>query len=164
MEAIRKANLEDLETIVAIYNASIPSRIATGDLKQISVESRINWFKERNHENYPIWVMERENKIIGWLSLQHFYGRPAYKSTAEISLYISPDCQRQGIGKTLLKYAIEQSYKLELKTLLGFVFAHNKPSLALFKKHEFQQWGYLPKVAQLDGEEKDLVIMGRHLK
>ncbi|MEA5510908.1 GNAT family N-acetyltransferase [Crocosphaera sp. UHCC 0190] len=163
MGEIRNATLEDLAEIVAIYNASIPSRIATGDLQQISIESRLNWFKERVHERYPIWVMERDKKVIGWLSLQHFYGRPAYKNTAEISLYISPNYQRQGIGKKLLEYAIEQSPKLGLTTLLGFIFAHNQPSLTLFQKHDFQQWGYLPKVAQLDGEIKDLVIMGRNL-
>lgn len=163
METIRTANIEDLEKIVAIYNASIPSRIATGDLQKITVESRINWFKERAHERYPIWVLERDKNVIGWLSLQHFYGRPAYKSTAEISLYISPNHQGQGIGKKLLQYAIEQSPKLNLRVLLGFIFAHNQPSLNLFKKHQFQQWGYLPKVAQLDGLEKDLVIMGRNL-
>ncbi|MEM8779124.1 MAG: N-acetyltransferase family protein, partial [Cyanobacteria bacterium P01_G01_bin.49] len=131
---------------------------------KISVESRITWFKERAHERYPIWVIEKEKEIIGWLSLQHFYGRPAYKNTAEISLYISPNNQKQGVGKKLLQYAIEQSPKLELKVLLGFIFAHNQPSLTLFEKYGFQQWGYLQKVAQLDGLERDLVIMGRNLQ
>ncbi len=160
MEQIRLAVLEDLEQIVNIYNASIPSRIATGDLQQISVESRLKWFNERDQKHYPIWVIEDNNKIIGWISLQHFYGRPAYKSTAEISLYIAENYQGQGIGKKLLKYVIEESPKLGLTNLLGFIFAHNQPSLNLFKKYNFQQWGYLPKVAKLDNIERDLVIMG----
>jgi L-amino acid N-acyltransferase YncA len=33
--------------------------------------------------------------------------------------------------------------------------------LNLFKKHQFQQWGYLPEVAQLDDQKRDLVILGR---
>lgn len=164
MQEIRRANLEDLEKIVNIYNASIPSRIATGDLQQITVESRLRWFQERDDQKYPIWVIDNKNQVIGWVSLQHFYGRPAYKSTAEISLYIAEEYRGQGIGKKLLQHVIEESPKLGLKNLLGFIFAHNQPSLNLFKKHNFQQWGYLPKVAQLDNIERDLVIMGLALE
>ncbi len=172
MKKIRRANLEDLEQIVDIYNESIPSRIATGDLQKITVESRLKWFQERDTNHYPIWVMEDntpslttgfKNQVLGWVSLQHFYGRPAYKSTAEISLYIAEKCRGQGIGKKLLEYVIEESPKLELTNLLGFIFSHNKPSLNLFKKYNFQQWGYLPKVAKLDNIERDLIIMGLHL-
>ncbi|EAZ93052.1 GNAT family N-acetyltransferase [Crocosphaera chwakensis] len=163
MDKIRLAELEDLEDIVEIYNSSIPSRIATGDLQKITVESRLKWFQERDSKHYPIWVIENDNKVIGWISLQHFYGRPAYKSTAEISLYIAQSHRSKGIGKKLLEYVIQESPKLELTTLLGFIFAHNQPSLNLFKKYNFQQWGYLPKVAQLDNIERDLIIMGLRL-
>jgi L-amino acid N-acyltransferase YncA len=45
--------------------------------------------------------------------------------------------------------------------LLGFVFAHNEPSLKLLKKFGFSEWGYLPQVANLDGIERDLVILGK---
>ncbi|MDJ0508630.1 MAG: GNAT family N-acetyltransferase [Crocosphaera sp.] len=164
MQQIRRAKLEDLEQIVKIYNTSIPSRIATGDLQKITVESRLKWFQERDDKTYPIWVIDSNNKVIGWISLQHFYGRPAYKSTAEISLYIAEEYRGQGIGQKLLEYVIEESPKLGLKNLLGFIFAHNQPSLNLFKKNNFQQWGYLPKVAQLDNLERDLVIMGLALE
>ncbi len=163
MEKIRLAKLEDLEEIVEIYNGSIPSRIATGDLQKITVESRLKWFQERDHKHYPVWVIEDNNKVVGWISLQHFYGRPAYKNTAEISLYIAESCRGQGIGKKLLGYVIEESPKLGLTNLLGFIFAHNQPSLNLFKKYNFQKWGYLPKVAKLDNIERDLIIMGLHL-
>ncbi|MGK7885041.1 MAG: N-acetyltransferase family protein [Crocosphaera sp.] len=163
MKQIRRAKLEDLEEIVDIYNESIPSRIATGDLQKITVESRLKWFQERDTNHYPIWVIENDNQVVGWVSLQHFYGRPAYKNTAEISLYIAEKCQGQGIGKKLLEYVIEESPKLELTNLLGFIFAHNQPSLNLFKKYNFQQWGYLPNVAKLDNIERDLIIMGLHL-
>ncbi|MGK7881392.1 MAG: N-acetyltransferase family protein, partial [Crocosphaera sp.] len=136
---------------------------ATGDLQKITVESRLKWFQERDTNHYPIWVIENDNQVVGWVSLQHFYGRPAYKNTAEISLYIAEKCRGQGIGKKLLGYVIEESPKLELTNLLGFIFAHNQPSLNLFKKCKFQQWGYLPRVAKLDNIERDLIIMGLHL-
>jgi L-amino acid N-acyltransferase YncA len=161
---IRDANLEDLPAIVEIYNSSIPGRMATGDTELISVENRLNWYEEHSPDHRPIWVMESTDKIIiGWLSFQSFYGRPAYHATAEISIYIAPNYQNQGIGKILLKEAITHSSELGIKTLIAFIFAHNQPSLNLFRKMGFQEWGYLPKVAELDGNERDLSILGLSL-
>jgi phosphinothricin acetyltransferase len=104
--------------------------------------------------------MEVEGTIAGWLSFQSFYGRPAYNRTAEISIYIAPGFHRCGLGRQLLAQAISESPRLGLKTLIGFIFAHNQPSLKLFETFGFQAWGNLPKVAELDGIERDLVIMG----
>ncbi|TAE55824.1 MAG: N-acetyltransferase family protein [Nostocales cyanobacterium] len=157
---IRDATKTDLPVIVDIYNAAIPSYIATGDLEPVSVESRLAWFENRNTAKYPLWVMEIDHKVAGWLSFQPFYGRPAYSATAEISIYISPDFQKRGLGKKLLEKAINESPNLGLKNLLSFIFAHNHPSLKLFTKLGFQQWGYMPKIAELGNMERDLIIMG----
>ncbi|MBD2205116.1 N-acetyltransferase [Calothrix sp. FACHB-1219] len=157
---IRHANEDDLPTIVAIYNAAIPSRMASADLEPVSVESRLNWFRGRSPSHRPLWVVEENGIIAGWLSFQSFYGRPAYNKTAEISIYIQPDFQKCGLGRKLLTQAIEQSPNLGLKTLISFIFAHNHPSLKLFTNFGFRPWGHLPNIAELDGVERDLVIMG----
>ncbi|TVQ47712.1 MAG: N-acetyltransferase family protein [Gloeocapsa sp. DLM2.Bin57] len=158
---IREATELDLPVIVEIYNASIPDRLATADLVPVTLESRLHWFQVHKSGDRPIWVLEIDGKIAGWLSFQSFYGRPAYRHTAEISIYVSPDWRRQGVGQELLTKAIMESPKLNITTLLAFVFAHNQPSLTLFKKQGFQQWGYLPGVAKLDAQIRDLVILGR---
>jgi L-amino acid N-acyltransferase YncA len=160
---LRNATEFDLPTIVEIYNASIGGRLATGDLDPISPESRLQWFHDHLPQTYPIWIVEKESQIAGWLSFQRFYGRAAYAKTAELSIYVLPDYQRQGVGQFLLQSAIAHAPELNLKTLLGFIFAHNHPSLKLFEKYEFERWGYLPKVAEIDCQEKDLVIMGRRV-
>ncbi len=161
---IRDATFEDLAQIVSIYNANIPSYIATADTEAISVESRIDWFYKHSPQQYPLWVVKNTDQtVIAWLGFQQFYGRPAYQKTAELSIYIDPQFQCQGIGKTLLEKAIKESKNLNLKTLLGFIFAHNQPSLKLFKNYGFEQWGYLPQVAELEGIERDLIIMGRKI-
>ena len=157
---IRDAIANDLPTIVAIYNAAVPSRIATADLEPISVDSRRFWFYEHTPDYRPIWVMEVDGSLVGWLSFQSFFGRPAYQRTAEISIYVAPAYHRCGVGRQLLSQAICQSPSLGIKTLVGFIFAHNKPSLKLFETFGFQRWGYLPTVAELDTVERDLVIMG----
>ncbi|AFY56088.1 sortase-like acyltransferase [Rivularia sp. PCC 7116] len=160
---IRHATENDLPAIVAIYNASIPSRMATADLEPVSVMSRINWFKKRSPLKHPLWVVETGEVIAGWLSFQPFYGRPAYHATAEVSIYIASNYQRRGLGKILLQEAIRQSPNLGLKTLIGFIFGHNEASLKLFEQFGFERWGHMPGIAELDGVERDLVILGLRL-
>ena len=160
---IRDAREDDLEAIVAIYNASIPGRLATADTEPVSVESRRSWFHERDWKHHPIWVLENgdaDHRVAGWLGFGKFYGRPAYAATAEVSIYVDPAAQRLGIATELLRQAVERAPALSLQTFLGFVFAHNARSVALCQKFGFQRWGLLPQIAVLDGVERDLLILG----
>jgi L-amino acid N-acyltransferase YncA len=161
---IRDASESDIETIVAIYNAAIPGRLATADTEPVSVEARLGWFRDRDHSRHPIWVAESEGRVVGWLSFGKFYGRPAYSSTAELSVYVDPNAQRRGIATQLVGSACAGADRFGLKTLLGFVFAHNERSVSLCRKFGFDEWGRLPRVAVLDSVERDLLIMGRRLK
>src|SRR5436190_19053132 len=160
---IRDATETDLESIVEIYNASIPGRRATADTQPITTESRRAWFAEHSPQHRPLWVALMDNSIAGWLSFQSFYGRPAYHATAELSVYVAPAYQRRGIARELLHKAIASSQSLGLRTLLGFIFGHNEPSLRLFESFGFERWALLPGVAELDGHERDLVIVGRRV-
>lgn len=160
---IADATLDDLEGIVNIYNSTIAGRMVTADLDPASVESKRQWFDEHSPDHRPLWVIKREGEVVAWLSFQSFYGRPAYQSTAEISIYISENYRSTGLGSLLIEKAIIESPSLQIHTLLGFVFAHNHPSLAFLKKHDFEEWGYLPRVAILDEIERDLVIVGRRI-
>lgn len=161
---IRDAVEADLATIVAIYNSTIACRAVTADVAPVTLESRLNWFREHSADKRPLWVMDVEGEIAGWLGFQSFYyGRAAYDIAAELSIYVSLDYRRQGIGQALLKQAIAQSPLFGIKTLLGFIFAHNQPSLRLFEQFGFQQWGYLPGVAEFEALPRDLVIVGLRL-
>lgn len=157
----RVARREDLPEIISIYNSTVPSRLATADTELVTVEARVPWFEEHRPDFRPLWVAEDDGRIAGWLSFSSFYGRPAYNGTAELSVYVHSGFRRKGVADYLLARAIEQAPSLGLVTLLGFVFGHNAPSLALFEKFKFERWGTLPGVASMDGVERDLVILGR---
>ena len=160
---VRDAREADLARIVAIYNEAVPGRLATADTEPVSVASRLPWFREHTAERRPLWVAERDGGIVGWLSFQSFYGRPAYAATAEVSVYVTTTVQRGGIGRQLLTRAVEHAPTLGVATLVAFVFGHNEPSLRLFERLGFTGWGRLPRVARLDGVERDLVILGRRV-
>ncbi len=160
---IRDAEFSDLPAIVEIYNSTIPGRMVTADLEPITVESRIQWFHEHSASFRPLWMVENQGEICGWVSFQSFYGRPAYNATAEISIYIHPNYRGKKIGKILIQKAIKASPELNIKTLLGFIFAHNEPSIKLFESFGFEKWAHLPNIAELDGIERDLVILGKRV-
>ena len=162
---IRHAQPADLPRIVAIYNAAIPGRMATADTEPVTVASREAWFAEFDPTRRPFWVLTdvASDAVVGWLSLRSFYGRPAYAATAEAGVYTDPAAQRTGIGKSLLAYALAAGPTLGIRTVLAFVFAHNAPSVALFEAAGFTTWGRLPRVAEMDGIERDLAILGRRI-
>ena len=160
---IRHATVDDLPAIVAIYNAAIPGRMATADTTPVTVAQREEWFRAFDAASRPLWVLEEAGEVCGWLGLRSFYGRPAYQRTVESAVYVSPHHQRQGIARALLAHALAQAPALGIETVLGFVFAHNIPSVRLFEGCGFTRWGLLPRVAMMDGVERDLAILGRRL-
>ena len=160
---IRDATIEDLPAIVAIYNSTVPTRMVTADIEPVSVASRQKWFADHSPDRRPLWVVEEGGQVAGWLSYSSFYGRPAYDSTCEVSLYLAPEHRRRGLGTQLLLRCIEHAPRIGVTTLLGFIFGHNELSLGLFEKMGFQRWGRLPRVAVLDGVERDLIIVGRRV-
>jgi L-amino acid N-acyltransferase YncA len=162
---IRDAEAADLPAIVEIYNAAIPSRLSTADLEPVTVESRRQWFQHYSPDRRPIWVLEVAGAIAAWISLTSFYsGRPAYAATAEVSIYIAPDHQRQGHGRLLVQRMIEVCPKLGVTTLLAMYFDHNTGSRKLFESLGFQPMGHLPEIAVLDQAKRGLVIAVRRVE
>ncbi|MBT2658195.1 N-acetyltransferase [Bacillus sp. ISL-18] len=160
---IRDAEQNDMSTIIEIYNSTISGRMVTADLEPVSVESRMPWFNEHSAEFRPLWVVETNGEICAWVSFQSFYGRPAYNATAEVSIYIHHDFRGKKLGKYLIQKALDACPTLGIKTLLGFIFGHNQPSIKLFTSFGFEKWAHLPNVAELDGIERDLLILGKRV-
>lgn len=152
---------EELPKIIDIYNQAVPTRISTADTSPVTVESKIIWFESYNQTTRPIWVMKIENNIVGWVALEDFYGRPAFKSTAEISLYIDENYQGQGLGQQALDWVFSQLENCEVTTIMAYVFHHNEASQKLFFKNGFERWAHLPSIANMDDELYSLDILGR---
>ncbi len=157
---IRLATINDLPEIVAIYNATIPGRLATADTKAVTVESKMDWFYKHQPNRRPLWVIQVSDEIAGWVSLNDFYGRPAYDGTAEISIYIKDHFQKKGYAQKGLEYAVNNCKSLKIHSLLAFVFEHNIPSIRFFKKNKFKQMGLLEDIAIMDDSKFSLVLFG----
>lgn len=159
---LRPAREEDLRRIVEIYNSTIPGRQSTADLEPVTVAERLSWFRS-HHRRRPIFVCEIAGSVAAWFSFEDFYGRAAYAHTAELSLYVALQSRGQGLGGRLLARALQMAPAIGVRSVLGYVFAHNEPSLRLLKSSGFQEWGRLPGVAEMEGRRYDVLIMGKKL-
>lgn len=160
---IRDATEADLPAIVAIYNSIIPSRMVTAELVPVTVASRIPWLQAHDPAKRPVWVAEENGTVCAWLSFDTFMPRAAYDGTVMVALYVEESRRRSGLGRLLLTRAIAHAPKLGVHTLLGYIFAHNEPSLRFFAAFGFERWAHLPRVAVLDAVERDLVILGKRV-
>lgn len=161
---IRLAQIDDLPAIVEIYNQSIPSRQSTGDTQPVRVEDRMIWLQEHRPDEHPIFVAEVNGGVAGWCSLSPYRpGRAALRFTAEISYYIAYAYHRRGIASALVEHALVTCPGLQIRHLFAIVLEGNQASLKLLEKMGFEQWGYLPRVADFDGKEVGHLYYGRHV-
>lgn len=164
----RNATEADLPRIVEIYNFAVATRTCSCDLEPTTVQARRPGFLAHTPDHRPFWVAEDVNDpaagVAGYLGFFHFMNeRPGYFITADLAIYLHPAHQGKGLGTYLLQQAIAHSPALGIETLTATIFASNTASIALFRKMGFAQWGFMPRVARLEGVEKDLVLVGLRL-
>ena len=172
---VQRAGTGDLASILAIYNQSIAGKQATANLAEVSCDERAAWFSEHlNNPKRPIYVVKalktctyQQNDdtddtapIVAWGSFSDLYARSAYHISSEISIYLYSDYHSKGLGSLLARWMIIQAPSLGIRNITALIFAHNQPSLRLFGKLGFTQWGYLPQVCDMDGFIADVVILG----
>jgi phosphinothricin acetyltransferase len=167
--ACRDATETDLPRIVDIYNFAVATRSSSCDLDPTTLEARRPSFLAHTSDHRPFWVAEDSSRpgfgVAGYLGFFHFMNeRPGYFITADLAIYLHPEYQGRGLGTYLLSQAITQAPSLGIETLSATIFASNGASIALFEKMGFERWGFMPRVARLEGIEKDLVLMGMRLR
>lgn len=115
------ANEKDLPRIVDIYNQIIPSRLATADLEPVTVAEREAWYHSFT-KTHPLWVIKNnEQKVVGWVGLEPFYGRAAYEHTCEIAIYIDKSVRHHGLGTQAINFVISQLPQLGITAIVAYI-------------------------------------------
>lgn len=163
---VQRASINDLTAVLAIYNQSIAGKQATANLAPVTIAERVQWFDEHlNNPKRPIYVIttksdESAATIVAWGSFSDLYARAAYHISSEISIYLHQDYHGQGLGSLLIQWMLTQAPSLGIQNIVALIFAHNSPSLGLFRKLGFEQWGYMPQVCDMQGFIADVVMLG----
>jgi len=166
---IREARPEDLPALTRIYNQAIEDG-ATADTVACTVADRQGWFQAHQDPNYPLYVAEDENEnenengVVAYATLSKYReGRPAVRTTVEISYYVAREHRRRGLGTTLLQHAERAARSLGFRHGYALLLDTNAGSVRLLEKLGWARWGHFPGIATVHGETCGHLVYGRSL-
>ncbi len=158
MISIRAARADDAAAIAGIYGYYVEHDTATFD----ETPPPATYFADKiATTNYPYLIAEEDGILLGYCYAVQYRDRPAYRHTVETSIYLAPEAQGKGIGRTLMNRLLEllKQDPTPIKQLIaGIATADHNPdigraSIALHESlgfrrvglfantgHKFNQW------------------------
>lgn len=159
---MKLAQASDLEEIMAIYNASLPAGESAPNFSTLTQGEQTIWFDAHQQAHCPLYTYyDDSGKMIAWASFSVEYPTNMDRLSAEVSIYLAPEVQNQGLGSEILMFMLNMAPLLGIQNVLAIVFASNTASIGLFKKYGFEQWGFLPQVSDLHHAKTDVLILGK---
>lgn len=142
---IRQATEQDLDGILHIYNDAILRTTAVYAYEAQTIEQRKEWFSQKQKDGFPVLVFDVDGNVAGFATFGPFRAWPAYKYSAEHSIYVDGTYRKKGIGSQLLRAIIEEAEARDVKTLIAGIDAANVKSIALHEKFGFTHSGTITK-------------------
>ncbi|MEM7297279.1 MAG: N-acetyltransferase family protein [Bacteroidota bacterium] len=140
---IRAATQEDAKAILNIYSYYVLNSHSTFELVPPSIES----MKEKvSKSNYPWFVMEENDSIVGYAYATQWKPREAYSKTVETSVYLDHKTQGKGYGTLLYQRLIDELTTSGFHALLAGISLPNDASIRLHEKLGFEKVGQLKEV------------------
>ena len=100
---IRPAAQDDLQACLEIYNHYVEHSVATFDTQPMIGSAAQRWYDSHQHPAHPLLLAEARGRVLGYGCLSRWSIKAGYDATAEVSVFVSPDQQRRGIGAALLE-------------------------------------------------------------
>ncbi len=102
--------------------------------------------------------------LLGFAYASPFRTRPAYRHTAEDSVYVAPGQAGRGVGKALLSAVLDRCAALGVRQMIGIVGdSGNTASLALHLSLGFARIGVMPALGFKHGRWVDIVWLQKPL-
>ncbi|KAB2851633.1 MAG: N-acetyltransferase [Hyphomicrobiaceae bacterium] len=157
---VRPAARADIAAITSIYAHAVAHGVASFELTPPNEAEMTRRFEAIASAGYPYLVAERGGEILGYAYLSAYRSRPAYKSTVENSIYVSPKAQRLGTGRILLAELISKAESLGYRQIIAVIGdSANSPSINLHRAMGFTFAGTLHSVGFKHGRWLDSVLM-----
>lgn len=143
---IRKATESDLPSILEIVNFAIANTTAIYDYDSRILEQQAEIFETKKANNFPLFVIEVENEILGFGTYDTFRTKIGYRFTVEHSVYVKDGFAGKGLGALLLKKLIDTAKAEKYHVMIGVIDASNENSIRFHEKFGFQSMGILKEV------------------
>jgi phosphinothricin acetyltransferase len=151
---IRDLRPGDWAEVAAIYAAGIAGGDAT-------FETEVPSWKAWDAGHGERLVAVRDGRVAGWAALAPMSERACYAGVAEVSVYVAPDAQGEGVGRALLDSLVARSERAGTWTLQAGVFPENDASIALHTRCGFRVVGVRERLGKREGVWRDVVLLER---
>ncbi|MDA9271953.1 GNAT family N-acetyltransferase [bacterium] len=109
-------------------------------------------------EQWPQILAIHDGKIIGWCDITPL-DRPIFSHIGSLGIAVLAPFRGQGVGKSLLKTALQQAKNKGLTRIELTVREHNKSAIALYEKFGFIKEGTHINGVRIDGQYENHVFM-----
>lgn len=145
--------------ILAILNEAIANSTALYDYQPRLAASMLDWFQAKAAGAYPVLGLESDaGELLGFASYGVFRAWPAYKYTAEHSVYLHHAHRERGLGERLMRELIAHAEAQGIHVLVGGIDATNHRSIALHTKLGFEHAGTIKQAGFKFGRWLDLAF------
>lgn len=158
---IRLASADDAGGIRAVYAPFVDTPV-TFEEEVPSCET----YRERIVricEKYPCLVAEEGDRIVGFAYAHELRERIAFQWNAELSVYLAPTMQGQGVGSRLYAALIELLRLTGIKAVYGVVTSPNAASERLHHAFGFALMGVQPHAGFTCGAWHDVAWYVREI-
>jgi len=108
----------------------------------------------------PYLVAADGNNVLGFAYCNWFKPRPAYRFSAEDSIYLAPGAQGQGLGRALLTELAAQAERAGVRKLIAVIGdSANTGSIAVHRSVGFSMVGVLKSCGWKFDQWRDVVMM-----
>jgi L-amino acid N-acyltransferase YncA len=153
----------DIPAITAIYRHAVETSVATFDTEAPGETFMADKFGHMLELGHPVLIAEQDARTIGYAYASIYRPRPAYRFTAEDSIYLAPEAQGQGLGTQLLSRLLDDSKAFGFKQMLAVITAERDNSIRLHEKHGFRMIGRYQALGYKFDRWLDIVHMQRAL-
>ena len=158
--AIRLATRADAGDINSIQNHYVVHSTATFLTEPLTLEQRLAWLEGRS-QAHPVVAAQADDSVVGWGSLEVFRGRPAYRHTAEFSIYVRDEWHRRGIGRAILADLLARARALGHHALVGGCCSESTAIIALLEASGFSRVAHFREVGRKFDRWLDVVFLQR---
>lgn len=146
----------DLPQVRTIYAEGVATRQATFETEvPEATVLRDRWLPDHR------WVAEVDGEVVGFSTVSPTSARACYAGVGEGAVYVAAAARGRGVGKALLHRQVTEADAGDLWTLQASVFPENRASLALHRAAGYRTLAVRSRIARLDGEWRDTVLLER---
>jgi phosphinothricin acetyltransferase len=142
---IRSAAARDAEQIARIYNHYVEHTVITFEEEHVSVAEMAERIAGVT-ASYPWLVIARGDDVCGYAYATRWRERASYRLSVESTVYLAPDCGRQGLGRMIYEALIDRLREAGFHCVMGGIALPNTASVALHEKLGFRKVGELKEV------------------